>query len=46
MNIAFSPFNAKQKGNNSKTFELHGCGVPNSEIEIQNHLVIAKLYYQ
>ncbi len=46
MNIAFSPFNAKQKGNNSKTFELHACGVPNSEIEIQNHLVIAKLYYQ
>jgi hypothetical protein len=40
MNIAFSPFSAKQKGNNSKKKELHAYGTPNSEIEIQNHLVI------
>ncbi len=30
MNIASSPFSAKQKGNNSKTFEFHACRAPNS----------------
>jgi hypothetical protein len=40
MDVASSHFDVKPKGNGSKTFELHPCGVPNLEIKIQNHLVI------